>query len=188
MSETVNCAPVGRQLQSLSLKSIQGAQVVIPDKTRLTHLQFRRFAGCPTCNLHMHSFIQRYSELVFRGIQEVVVFHSSESIMKEYFNEVPFPVVADPTRALAKEFEVEKSIWSVLNRKTLVSIVKGTIRHGVKLPERFESVLYLPADFLIGLDGRILHAKHGIHAYDQWSVDQLIELCIDQTVGYESQK
>ncbi|MFD8725590.1 hypothetical protein ACFV2H_48560 [Streptomyces sp. NPDC059629] len=36
--------------------------------------------------------------------------------------------------------------------------------------------LGLPADFLIAPDGRILAAKYGEHAYDQWSVDHLLEL------------
>lgn len=179
MGQTVNHAPAGHQIRPFSLNSVQGDQVLIPDKTRLTHLQFRRFAGCPTCNLHIRSFVQRYGELSARGIQEVVIFHSSESMMKEYFSDVPFPVVADPTRALAKEFGVKKSIWSIMHRMALASIFKGIVRHGVKLPERFESVLNLPADFLIGRDGQILKAKRGRHAYDQWSIDQLIELCSD---------
>lgn len=36
--------------------------------------------------------------------------------------------------------------------------------------------LGLPADFLIGPDGRILAAKYGEHAYDQWPVDELLRL------------
>ncbi|HEX7263032.1 MAG TPA: AhpC/TSA family protein, partial [Candidatus Dormibacteraeota bacterium] len=34
----------------------------------------------------------------------------------------------------------------------------------------------LPADFLIAPSGQIKAAKYGKHAYDQWSVDELIEL------------
>ncbi|WP_030429602.1 hypothetical protein [Allokutzneria albata] len=33
--------------------------------------------------------------------------------------------------------------------------------------------LGLPADFLIDRDGRVLAEKHGEHAYDQWSADEL---------------
>jgi hypothetical protein len=33
--------------------------------------------------------------------------------------------------------------------------------------------LGLPADFLIGTDGRVLALKYGTDAYDQWSVDEL---------------
>jgi hypothetical protein len=38
--------------------------------------------------------------------------------------------------------------------------------------------LGLPADFLIGPDGTILASKHGKHVYDQWSVDELLQLAV----------
>ena len=34
--------------------------------------------------------------------------------------------------------------------------------------------LGLPADFLIGSDGRVLACKRGTHANDQWSVDEVL--------------
>jgi hypothetical protein len=34
--------------------------------------------------------------------------------------------------------------------------------------------LGLPADFLIASDGRVLACKYGAHAYDQWSVDEIL--------------
>jgi hypothetical protein len=34
----------------------------------------------------------------------------------------------------------------------------------------------LPGDFLIAPSGQIKAAKYGTHAYDQWSVDELIAL------------
>jgi hypothetical protein len=34
--------------------------------------------------------------------------------------------------------------------------------------------LGLPADFLINTDGSVIAAKHGTHADDQWSVDELL--------------
>jgi peroxiredoxin len=177
MRENVNCPATGQQVRSLSLQSIQGESVLIPDKKRLTHLQFRRFAGCPTCNLHIRSFLQRYGELVTRRIQEVVVFHSSERILKEHFCDAPFAVVADPGRSLFKEFGVERAARSIIHPTAWIAILKGILQHGAKLPERAESVLNLPADFLIGCDGQLLKAKRGMHAYDQWSFDEVIELC-----------
>jgi hypothetical protein len=34
----------------------------------------------------------------------------------------------------------------------------------------------LPADFLIGTDGKVLARKYAEHASDHWSVDELIAL------------
>jgi hypothetical protein len=35
--------------------------------------------------------------------------------------------------------------------------------------------LGLPADFLIAPDGRITALKYGRHAYDQWTIDELLD-------------
>ncbi len=42
--------------------------------------------------------------------------------------------------------------------------------------------LGLPADFLIAADGRILAARYGEHAGDQWSVDELLDLAAQHTI------
>jgi hypothetical protein len=44
---------------SQRFETISGEQVGIPDPSGLVHLQFRRFAGCPVCNLHLHSMMRR---------------------------------------------------------------------------------------------------------------------------------
>ena len=53
---------VGDVLAKHTLTSLETSTVEIPDGKHLVHLQFRRFAGCPFCNLHLHSVKQRYEE------------------------------------------------------------------------------------------------------------------------------
>jgi len=36
--------------------------------------------------------------------------------------------------------------------------------------------LGVPADFLVASNGRVVAAKYGQHAYDQWSIDELLTL------------
>ena len=45
------------------LRDIRDRPVSLPETGWLTHLQFRRFAGCPVCNLHLQSFRWRITEL-----------------------------------------------------------------------------------------------------------------------------
>ena len=167
---------VGDIVERRVIETIQSLHIDIPHATQLTHLQFRRFAGCPMCNLHIHSFVQRHDELVAHGIQEVAVFHSSKKAMLKHHAVVPFALVADPAKSLYAAFGVEASILSVLHPRSWLPAVQGLLRHGVSLPERGESPLGLPADFLIGKDGRVLACKYGSHAYDQWTVDELLVL------------
>ena len=98
---------------------------------------------------------------------------------------LPFSVIADPHKRLYAEFGVESSIRSVLDPHTWFPIVQsigrsfgGIIFHGKALPSlnpgggRYG----LPADFLISSNGTVLAKKYGDHAYDQWSVDELLQL------------
>ncbi len=54
----------GQVLARFDLSTITGQPVQIPDPDRLVHLQFRRFAGCPICNLHLRSITRRHDEIV----------------------------------------------------------------------------------------------------------------------------
>jgi len=64
-------------LEPRSLLNIHGERISLPPARGLIHLQFRRFAGCPVCDLHLRSIVRRQRELSAAGVREVVVFHSS---------------------------------------------------------------------------------------------------------------
>jgi len=166
-----------------TLRSSNDAEVPLPDPTRLTHLQFRRFAGCPICNLHLRSIIDRHAEILAADIQEVVVFHSSAAELRNYTTELPLDFIADPQRELYREFGVTTGAKSLLNPRAVAAIARS-IGPEIQANRRGERPapptnpeggrLGLPADFLIAPDGQVLAAKYGTHADDQWSVDELL--------------
>jgi hypothetical protein len=83
-------------------------------------------------------------------------------------------LVGDPKKALYKEFGVETSL-GFMDLKALGAFMRG-IAHG-NFGLRFSGgPLGLPADFLIAPSGQIKAVKYGTHAYDQWSVDELLAL------------
>jgi peroxiredoxin len=107
---------VGDRFPELRLTAITGETVPIPDTaSHLIHLQFRRFAGCPICNLHLRSVIARIDEIGAAGIREVVVFHSTATELRKYQDDMPFPVIGDPDKTLYRRFGVEASAKAVLN-------------------------------------------------------------------------
>ena len=167
-----------------SLTTATGATVTVPGNT-LTHLQFRRFAGCPVCNLHLRSITRRHDEIAAANVAEVVVFHSSASELLPQTHDLPFAVIADPDKRLYIEFGVESSPRSLLDPRAWWAIVRGTAVSLVAMVRKQRPApslmphggrFGLPADFLIAEDGRILACKYGEHADDQWSVDELITL------------
>jgi peroxiredoxin len=171
----------GDKVNTRTLTTTEGAAIALPAADGLVHLQFRRFAGCPICSLHMHEVASRHDEITRAGVTEVVVFHSAADRLRRYVADLPFAVVADPDRKLYREFGVHNSIRGMLNRNVASAVGRGIrqARSARSLAGALgptENHLGMPADFLIAPDGAVVARKYGEHADDQWSVDELIRL------------
>ncbi len=167
------------QVTDRELTTVTGERIRVPDPERLVHLQFRRFAGCPICNLHLRSIAQRHDEITAAGIREVVFFHSPADDLRPHTADLPFATVADPDKRYYREFGVESSPRAVLDPRAWGTILRGvvtTARGRFRAPALRQpgGRLGLPADFLIDPSGRVVAAKYGEHADDQWSVDELL--------------
>jgi peroxiredoxin len=167
----------GDPFPELALENIHGRAVAIPDKTSLrVHLQFRRFAGCPICNLHLQTFVKRHEELAGAGVHEVVVFHSPKESLLPYQGSFPFDVIGDPKKTLYQRFGVETSVLAILNPKVRSTIFKANAARDKPKGSAEGGPLGLPADFLVTSEGRLVASHYGTRASDQWSVDDLLGL------------
>ncbi|OMC13618.1 MULTISPECIES: peroxiredoxin-like family protein [unclassified Mycobacterium] len=171
----------GDTVSARTLRTITDTDVAVPAPDATVHLQFRRFAGCPICTLHMHELSRRHDEIESAGITEITVFHSAADALRRYQADLPFAVVADPDRKLYKEFGVESSsIAASLHPRAMLAAARGMrwskASGAIGLGEKHTGK---PADFLIGSDGSVLACKYGAHADDQWSVDELLKLAKD---------
>ena len=171
-------------VETLTLETIHSTTVSVPGDG-LTHLQFRRFAGCPVCNMHLRSFVRRHDEIETAGIREVVFFHSSKEDLLEHASDLPFAVIADPRKRYYAKFGVESGKRALFHPRVWGSILKGVllslgdVLRGRKPAPSLRPVggrWGLPADFLIDRDGAVVAVKYGEHAYDQWSVDEVLDL------------
>lgn len=183
----------GRPVPANTLTTVDGATLRLPDPGALMHLQFRRFAGCPVCNLHLRSVVRRHDEITAAGVREVVFFHSPAEQLRPYAAELPFPLVADPERRLYREFGVEAGRRALLDPRGWPAVVRGiaadllAVLRGRQRPPALRQPagrLGLPADFLVAPDGRLLAARYGAHVDDQWSVDDLLAT-VRATTGTE---
>jgi len=175
---------VGERVAPLQLASILGP-LELPAPDRLTHLQFRRFAGCPVCDLHLHSFARRHAEIEQAGISEIVLFHSDEADLRLHAGGLPFALVADPDKRLYAQFGVEAGTRALGDPRAWPPILLGVLRSLLRVLRGRQPMppispqggsLGFPADVLIGPDGTVLACKYGQHAYDQWSVDEVLDL------------
>lgn len=169
----------GQPFQPISVRNIHGVDVAVPDHgAKRIHLQFRRFAGCPVCNLHLQEFLRRYLEIAAAGIREVVVFHSEDRELLPYQGRFPMDVIGDPEKKLYRRYGVETSIWAILNPGAWGASLTGNLAKDKPALGGMPNggLLGLPADFLIAPDGTIEAVHYGKHAYDQWSVDEVLSL------------
>ncbi|MGD0959558.1 MAG: peroxiredoxin-like family protein [Methylomonas sp.] len=162
----------------LTVTTSKGESLTIPvDGARYTHVQFRRFSGCPICNTHIAALRRAKAEIDALGVHEVLFFHSSNEDVAGFHHDLPFDSVGDPKKNYYRQFGVESS-WSSLSptaiRAAFASMVRG--KFGLKMTG---GPLGLPAEFLVGPDNRIKAAHYGKDAYDQWSVETLLDLAKD---------
>jgi peroxiredoxin len=162
------------------LTTIRGKQIDLPDPAYLVHLQFRRYAGCPVCNLHLRTIAKRNDDILAAGIKEVVVFHSKAETMLEFQNQLPFAAIPDPEKRLYAEFGADRKMSRVaaLNPRSWFIAINALARaptlHGAS--GKGEETMGLPADFLIDSNGEILAVNYGKRVDDHWSVDKLLSL------------
>lgn len=182
---------VGDLAPSVTGRNANGERIILLPDCGFVHLQFRRFAGCPICNLHLQSFRRSHDLLKEHGIREIVIFHSDADQLKKYTSEFPFVVISDPDKRLYQAFGVEESLASLGNPTVWPTILKGVIRsiwetviQGKPIPplKAPGGNTGLPADFLIDTYGVIMACKYGKHADDQWSIAELITVVKKLTV------
>jgi hypothetical protein len=165
------------------LETLSGDIAGVSDPSFLVHVQMRRFAGCPVCNLHLRSVIARMGEITGAGVREVVVFHSTIQELRQYESDLPFTVLADPHKDLYRALGVESSPLAVLSPRfwprvpaVIAQLARALHRSGRGAPVApTGGQLGLPADFLLDPHGQVVAVKYGQHAGDQWSVSQLLE-------------
>lgn len=127
---------------------------------------FFRHAGCPFCNLRVHTLTKVHEELKSAGLEMVFFFESKESvILRSSFHQgvSPIPIISDPEKIWYEKYGLENSAYKS-GISHLTSFVQTVVRAKSKgLPVHLmadgESINTMPAEFLIdqGLVVKKLH-------------------------------
>lgn len=153
----------------VSLRAFKGKKI---------YLAFMRFAGCPVCNLRVHSLLKHAATFKEKNIEVVLVYESSVDNMRMYLEDAsyPFTFVSDPKNTLYDSYGVEKS-WG----KLLASMFKGMIAKvlaGEKLfkkkPKVDGHMNRMEAEFLIDEQGKISIAYYGSFLGDNVAVEKIL--------------
>jgi peroxiredoxin Q/BCP len=141
---------------------------------------FFRHAGCPFCNLRVHTLTKIQGEMDEKGLKMIFFFESKSSLLlrSSFHQEVsPIPLISDPEKKWYAAYGLEPSFGkSALSH--LTSFVQTAIKassagvpmHMMKSGESFST---LPAEFLIK-EGLVIHDVHYSEGLtDRFSVDAI---------------
>ncbi|HOX36622.1 MAG TPA: pyridoxal-phosphate dependent enzyme [Candidatus Brocadiia bacterium] len=154
--------------ETVSLSRFKGGKYVC--------LVFLRYVGCPICQMTMVHHKREYDRLAAAGA-DVIIFAQSpnEKLRKtDAKKDFPFHLVGDPEREVYGLYGVGRGGLKHIILGSHVA-VKATLKgymHGALGGDEFQ----LPADFIVGPDGRIAMAHYGRHAGDNMAPAQLAEL------------
>lgn len=155
--------------QTIHLKKLQGRKV---------YLAFERNAGCPVCNLRMHTLLQNAELFGKNNIEVLLVYESSPEKLREYLGEdtYPFHFIADPDNVLYKQYFIEQSL-----SKLMKGIFNGLLAKAAAGKKLFRKATKqdghattIPSEFLIDEEGKLATVHYGRFLGDHLPLERII--------------
>jgi thioredoxin-dependent peroxiredoxin len=135
-------------------------------KDRKVLIAFFRHAGCPFCNLRVHTLLKVHEEFKALGLEMIFFFESKEKVILRssfHMGVSPIPIISDPEKQWYDAYGLESSgIKSAISH--LTSFAQAALKaRAVGVPVHMmadgESIKTIPAEFLLdkGLVIKKLH-------------------------------
>lgn len=150
---------------------------------------FFRHAGCPFCNIRVHTLSKKHAELKTLGLEMIFFFESPENLLLKsiFHKEVsPIPLISDPKKIIYSQYGVENSRY-----KSAVSHLSSFVQTAFKarkldVPMHMmaagESISTMPAEFLIDYDLQIKKVHYADSLNDRLGVDILTAFAKDGSI------
>jgi peroxiredoxin len=159
--------------RQIDLKAYKGKRVFIG---------FFRHAGCPFCNLRVHSLMKIRETLLSKNMEMIFFFESTkELLLSSIFHKgiSPVPLIADPTKTWYTNYGIENSLLKS-SFSHLTSFIQTAIKAKTnKLPiysmAGEESFSTMPAEFLLDENQIIRKIHYAQTLNDRLSLETIIE-------------
>ncbi|MDO1446829.1 redoxin domain-containing protein [Rhodocytophaga aerolata] len=162
-------------------KDIYGRIIDLNDYTdKKVFIGFFRHAGCPFCNIRVHSLTKVSAELKQKGLEMIFFFESKEKVLlnSSFHNEVsPIPLISDPEKKHYEAYGLEnsalKSTISHISTFVQTAFKARTLGVPMHLMADGESINTIPAEFLVdkGLFVKEVHYSESLT--DRMSMDKI---------------
>lgn len=149
-------------------------------KDKKVFIGFFRHAGCPFCNLRVHTLQKAYEELKAKGLEMIFFFESKEKIiMRSSFHQEisPIPLISDPEKIWYNAYGLESSGYksAISHISTFVQTAFKAKMAGLPLHPMAdgESIKTMPAEFLLdkGLVVKEVHYAQSLN--DRMKLDTI---------------
>ena len=169
---------VGQAAPAFEATDQQGQPVVVPAgyRGKKLALAFLRYLGCPLCLMKLDELIKNFPAYAAAGAGLIVLVQSVPGHVKRYAErkKLPFALLSDAERRLYQLYQVpvggiKEFIAPPVLKATIQATLKGHM-HG-----RFEGhELQIPADFVIGPEGKLSFVHYGKDISDFLSHEALL--------------
>ena len=153
-------------------------------------IAFFRHAGCPFCNLRVHSLMKIHEELKSKGMLMVFFFESKkEIILRSSFHRgvSPVPIISDPNKVWYDKYGLESSGY-----KSTLSHFSSFVQTAYKayksnLPMHLmaggESINTIPAEFLVDKGLLVKKVHYSQRLNDRILINDVRRFAHDGTVS-----
>ena len=158
-----------------------GRQINLADyKGKKVLLGFFRHAGCPFCNMRVHTLTKVHEELKQKGLEMIFFFESPEKIIQRstFHQEVsPIPIISDPEKEIYNAYGIEESGW-----KSAVGHMTGFVQNFINAKRNGlpvhpmaagESISTIPAEFLLDENLNVKELHYSQKLTDRMSVNKI---------------
>lgn len=139
-------------------------------------LVFNRQSTCAMCNPHNAQIIALHERLRARGVRIVTVWGSTLADLEGGIGKQrpPYPVLADPRDETYDRYGLSMSLKGTLDPRNLPTMLQGFRMMGAKALKDDGELLRMPAEFLIGADGRIDTAHYNSYGSDWLPLERVL--------------
>jgi thioredoxin-dependent peroxiredoxin len=149
-------------------------------RTKRLLIGFFRHAGCPFCNLRVHTLTKIHEELKAKNLEMIFFFESKESVIsRSSFHQgvSPIPIIADPDKQWYHAYGLESSVGKAL-ASHMTSFVQTVLQaRKLKLPVHSmasgESFSTMPAEFLVDHDLRVKQVHYSERLNHRLDIDDI---------------
>lgn len=149
-------------------------------KDKKVFIGFFRHAGCPFCNLRVHTLTKVHEELKAKGLEMIFFFESKEKVLlrSSFHQEVsPIPLISDPDKKWYDAYGLESS-----GLKSAVSHISSFVQTAFKarsagVPMHTmadgESIKTIPAEFLLDKGLLVKEVHYAESLTDRMSLEKI---------------